>query len=71
MVGRDLSTEQPVRIRAGSDRRLRGFRGRAATLIPYGKSWTSSDAELVKCSISRAAVTCRHWRGRSFELSLR
>ena len=62
MTGRDLSTERPVRVRAGTDHRLRGFRARGAIVIRPGRSWISSDAELVKCSVGRAAVTCRHWR---------
>jgi hypothetical protein len=71
MTGRDLSTERPVRVRLGSDRRLSGFRARAATLIPYGRRWSSSDAEMVSCSVSRTAVICRHWRDHGFKLGLR
>jgi hypothetical protein len=70
LSGRDLSTEQPVHVRVGTDSRLRSFHSRSETVISYGRRWTSSDAELVACSVSRAAVRCRHWRDVGFGLGL-
>jgi hypothetical protein len=70
MRGRDLSFEQRVSVRAGSDRRLLGFNLRKAILIPYGHKWFSSDAEMVACSVSRTEVICRHWRDHGFRLGL-
>jgi hypothetical protein len=71
LFGSDLSVQRAVRVQAGADDRLRGFNMSGADLIPSGEKWFSSDAEMLTCSVARAAVTCRYWRDHGFRLGFR
>ncbi len=68
MAGRDLSTEDPVRVVTGTDPALLGYENAEVTEIEPGDDWSSSDAEMVHCSVRRAAVECRHASGHGFFL---
>ena len=68
MVGRDLSTNDPVRVSTGTNPALRGYENAEVNEIEPGDHWTSSDAEMVVCSVRRAAVECRHASGHGFFL---
>jgi hypothetical protein len=58
-----------VRIQRGLTGAFRGYRDRRVRLFAAGRTWSSSDAELVTCRIRASSVTCRHWRGATFTLS--
>jgi hypothetical protein len=68
MSSRDLSTPTRVRIMRGFDDRLRGYRDRRVQVLRVGRSWSSSDAEVVKCWLRRGGLTCRHYYGGRFVL---
>ena len=68
MVGRDLSTDDPVRVSTGTNPVLRGYENAEVNEIEPGDDWASSDAEMVVCSVRQAAVECRHASGHGFLL---
>jgi TolB protein len=68
MVGRDLSTDEPVRVLTGTNLVLRGYENAEVKEIEPGGSWFSSDAQMVGCSVRRAAVLCRHVSDHGFFL---
>jgi Tol biopolymer transport system component len=68
MAGRDLSTEDPARVVTGTDPALLGYENAEITEIEPGNDWSSSDAEMVHCSVRQAAVECRHASGHGFFL---
>jgi hypothetical protein len=68
MVSRDLSAPARVWITRGFDDRLRGHRDRRVQVLRVGRSWASSDAEVVKCRSRRGELTCRHYLGGRFVL---
>jgi Tol biopolymer transport system component len=70
MTGRDLSTDDPVRVDTGTDPRLDGYENAEVTEVEPGDDWASSDAHMVDCSVRRAAVSCRHASGPGFYLDL-
>ena len=68
MTGRDLSTDDPVRVDTGMDPGLLGYESAEINEIEPGDDWASSDAEMVVCSVRRDAVECRHASGHGFFL---
>jgi hypothetical protein len=68
--GRLYAPGSPVRVTKGYDPRFRGYRARVQ-VIPFGRSWATSDAEVITCRSRRSGLTCRHpmsgwafWLGR-------
>jgi hypothetical protein len=59
-----------IRVQRGFGGAFRGYRDRRVRLFAAGRTWSSSDAELVTCRIRAASVTCHHWRGATFTLSI-
>jgi hypothetical protein len=57
-----------VKISKGYLDRFVGYRNRRVPLWRFGRTWYSSDAEIVTCSSRRTGLTCRHWRGRGWWL---
>ena len=70
MVGRDLSTEDPVRVLMGTNPGLLGYENAEVKEIEPGGSWYSSDAQMVGCSLRLSSVRCRHASNRGFYLDL-
>jgi len=68
MVGRDLSTEDPVRVLTGTNPGLLGYESAEVKEIEPGDHWYSSDAQMVGCSVRRAGVLCRHASDHGFFL---
>ena len=40
-------------------------------VLPFGRAWFSSDAEIVTCRNRLAGLTCTHWRGHGWTLGRR
>jgi hypothetical protein len=38
-------------------------------VLPYGRAWFSSDAEIVTCRNRHSGLTCTHWRGHGWTLA--
>jgi hypothetical protein len=55
-------------IEKGRDPRYRGYRNARVALLGFGKSWVSSDAEIVSCRSAASGLTCEHHSGLSFWL---
>jgi Tol biopolymer transport system component len=70
MAGRDLSTDDPVRVVTGTDPGFLGYENADVTEVEPGDDWYSSDAQMVGCSVRLAAVLCRHASGHGFSLDL-
>jgi len=68
MVGRDLSTEDPVRVLTGTNPGLLGYENGEVKEIEPGDHWYSSDAQMVGCSVRLSSVRCRHASDRGFFL---
>jgi hypothetical protein len=58
-----------IRVRRGFGGAFRGYRDRRVRLFAAGRTWSTSDAEVVTCRIRVSSVTCRHYRGASFTLA--
>ena len=68
--GRLYYSGSGVRVTKGYGARFRGYRERVR-VIGFGRTWTTSDAEVVTCRSRRSGLTCRHpmsgwafWLGR-------
>jgi hypothetical protein len=57
-----------IRVQRGFAGAFRGYRDRRVRLFAAGRTWSSSDAQIVTCRIRVSSVTCRHYRGASFTL---
>lgn len=55
-----------VQVQKGYDRRFRGARPAGYPLLPFGKTWWSSDAAVVTCRSRTTGLTCKHYDGLSF-----
>lgn len=63
-----LNSRRPVRVVKGYSRRFLHYRNRNIRLLPFGRTWFSSDAEIVTCRSRSTGLTCRHWRGHGWWL---
>ncbi len=52
--------KQPTFTKGFGDR-YRGYRNRRLRLIRFGKTWYSSDAEVMTCWSRRGGLTCKHY----------
>jgi hypothetical protein len=55
-----LGTKRPTFTRGYSDR-YRGYRNERVRLLPFGRAWFSSDAEVITCWSRRSGLTCKHY----------
>ena len=57
--GRLYHPGKDVRVTKGYDPRFKGYRERVQ-VIPFGRTWATSDAEVITCRSRRSGLTCRH-----------
>jgi hypothetical protein len=57
-----------VDVRKGSSARLRGLRDRSVSVLGFGRTFSSSDADVITCRSRSRGLTCRHYGGLSFWL---
>jgi hypothetical protein len=55
-----------VQVTKGTDDRYRGYRSSAFQLLPFGKTWWSSDASVVTCVSRSTGLTCKEYNGLTF-----
>jgi hypothetical protein len=57
-----------VRVTEGYSPTFEDYRNSRARILGFGRTWFSSDAEIVVCNSQRTGLTCRHWQGRGWWL---
>lgn len=60
-----------VRVAIGQANRFRGLHEGSPHVLPFGRTWLSSDAATVSCWSGRRWLTCKHYDGLSFSLGRR
>jgi hypothetical protein len=63
-----LYPERGFRITKGYRQGFRGYRNLKAPLWGFGRTWYSSDAQVVTCKSRRTGLTCRHYQGHGWWL---